>query len=147
MRALCLSIMLCACSAMAQKHIELSSSNYFSGPIRASAFFGPTSFSTNAFPSATNTLTLANNYIDIVLGGNGAITNVAGAATGQYKWATLEVSNSSGGNITFYMTAGAPRAIGASTTNALVIGAGKVGIISVETRDTKCTNYTTAAQQ
>ena len=99
-----------------------------------------------SFASATNTFTLANDSAQIVSDTDVSITNVLGQIAGQYRWGTLWISNSAASAITArYSTAG--RKIGSSTTNALSIAAGKLGMFSLECLGTSWTNYASAAEQ
>jgi hypothetical protein len=130
-----------------------------SGAIRASSFFGNGAGVTNyagtnlvhhlitGLASATNSLALNNGYQDYNAGGNVAITNITGQEANRYKWATLVVSNSTASVITQFITSTTVRAIGTGTTNALVIGSGKIGITTFGSRGSFDTNYSNALQQ
>jgi len=101
----------------------------------------------SAFASATNTLALGNKPVTLIVGTDCAVTNLSGVSAGQENWASLQVSNSAASAISAYMTVGATvRAQGAATTNRLVIGAGKVGYLTVQALGGS-TNYWTTAQQ
>ena len=98
------------------------------------------------FASATNTLALNNGYSTLSIGTDVAITNLSGVISGQDKWGTLVISNSAASAITARMTVGTTvRAQGSATTNALVIGAAKVGYLTFQAL--VGTNYWTTSQQ
>lgn len=109
--------------------------------------FNSVSYNTNLWAGPTNTLNLSSNYQDFIASGDCNITNVGGQLARQNTWATLTISNSTGGNITVRSTASGLRAQGSSTSAALVIGAGKEGVLSFLSRDFKSTNFVTTAQQ
>lgn len=109
--------------------------------------FNSVSYNTNLWSGPTNTLVLTTNYQDFITTTDCNITNVGGQLAGQNTWTTLTISNASAGDITVRSTAAGLRPQGSSTTAALVIGAGKEGILSYLSRDFKSTNYVTTAQQ
>jgi hypothetical protein len=94
---------------------------------------------TNSIP-CTNATLFYESATDVLL------STVTGSATGRKQWASLVVSNSSAGNITLRVTNALWRAIGTTTTNALVIPGSKVGLLSVECWGT-FQLYGTAVQQ
>lgn len=116
----------------------------YSAIVGADVTYTTNSFATTAF--CTNLFTCANTYRDAVISGNGAVTNIDGLGTTEYRWGTLVVSNSSASTQHFYVTAPTIRAIGTGTTNDMNIPAGKVGILSFMIMKTG-TNYQTAIQQ
>lgn len=102
---------------------------------------------TNAFASATNSLVLNNNYQLLSTWTPASVTNIGGTSATASMWSSLIVSNASASNITLRVDAANVRALGPSTTNALIIAAGKVGLLSVQTFGQLITNYATASQQ
>lgn len=108
--------------------------------------FNSVSYNTNRWAGPTNTLILATNYQDFIATTDCNITNVGGQLAGQNTWATLTISNSTASDITVRSTAVGLRAQGLNTTTALVIGAGKEGVLSYLCRDFKSTNFVTTAQ-
>lgn len=105
------------------------------------------SFPTNAWPGATNTLLLNTNYLNYVATTDCAITNVGGQDATMNTWATLTVSNSTASDITVRTYSPGIRLQGASTTAALVVGAGKEGYLSFHCRGVLSTNLVTSTQQ
>ncbi len=75
-----------------------------------------------------------------------AITNVNGVSATYSRGLNICVSNQNATAITFRMTDAAARAIGPGTTNALSIGGGKLGWISLRAL-ANTYSYATAAQQ
>lgn len=100
----------------------------------------------NSLASATNSITLNNNYWTYIATTDCAVTNVLTTATTP-AWASLAVSNAQGSDITFRMLDTKSRPIGSGTTNALVIAAGKVGVTSFALFGASITNYANAAEQ
>lgn len=109
--------------------------------------FNAVSYNTNKWDGPTNTLVLSTNYQDFITTTDCNITNIGGQLARQNTWATLTISNASASDITVRSTAAGIRPQGSGTTAALVIGAGKEGILSYLCRDFKSTNYVTTAQQ
>ena len=98
------------------------------------------------FAGPTNTFSLNNTYQYYVTAANVAITNFTGLTNGFARWSTLQVSNSSGSSVTAYFTAGSLRKGTSSTTNALDIAAGKIGIVSFLSNGTNFVSYVTACE-
>lgn len=109
--------------------------------------FNAVSYNTNLWAGPTNTLLLSTNYQDYITTTDVNITNVGGQLARQNTWATLTISNASAGDITVRSTAAGLRPQGSGTSAAMVVGAGKEGILSFLSRDFKSTNYVTTAQQ
>lgn len=78
----------------------------------------------------TNSLALTNTYSLYSAAENCSVTSIVGNAASLAYWHTLQVSNSSASGITLYLTATGLRAANSSATNALSIGAGKIGTVS-----------------
>lgn len=80
------------------------------------------------YPSATNALPLNGEGWFFVSSTQGVgITNVTGLTNGMDPWARLVVSNSAASAVTGWVTIAGVRIVGPSSTNALVIAAGKIG--------------------
>ena len=77
---------------------------------------------------------------------NCAITGITGGVAGKMNWATLTVSNSTGGAITVSWT-GAGNAVGSSTTNSLSVPAAKQAMFSIWVRANARTNYINVIEQ
>jgi len=104
-------------------------------------------FSTNAFVGHTNLMYMTNVSQYFVATTNCAVTNVFDTGSADTRIANLMISNSASANITLYVEIPAGRAMGAATTNALVIPSGKVGELTVKTFARYLTNYVTTVQQ
>jgi hypothetical protein len=128
-----------------------------SGAIAATNFIGSAQSLTNLPPSGitdtvltwggpTNSIPCTNATLFYESATDVLLSTVTGSATGRKQWASLVVSNSSAGNITLRVTNALWRAIGTTTTNALVIPGSKVGLLSVECWGT-FQLYGTAVQQ
>lgn len=109
--------------------------------------FNAVSYNTNAWAGPTNPIVLTTNYQFFVASTDCAITGVSGQLADQNTWATLTVSNSTASPITVRSTATGFRPQGASTSTALVIGAGKEGYLSFHSRGVLSTNLVTSTQQ
>lgn len=91
----------------------------------------------------SNSIVINNGYQQYATSTPTSITN----QTTTSVWATLVISNSLATSITQYCTIPNIRYIGASSTNALTVGAGKVGIWSFLTFAGQLTNCVNNAQQ
>lgn len=108
---------------------RLSTTNVFAGP---TLWAGP-----------SNSIVINNGYQQYATSTPTSITN----QTTTSVWATLVISNSLATSITQYCTIPNIRYIGANSTNALTVGAGKVGIWSFLTFAGQLTNCVNNAQQ
>ena len=115
----------------------------------AGYFVGSSDLLTNAvltWSGPTNTLTLANGYQTAESGVDMCITNVAGVAAGESRWAVLVVSNSAASAVMLRITT-PMRFYGDTGTNALTVAAGKTAILSVASLGTLTTNAATISQR
>jgi hypothetical protein len=99
-------------------------------------------FGYGSWTGKTNYLNVNNSYQLYVMTDVAAITNFIWNGT----WAVLAVSNSTPNATNFYFNAPA-RAQGTATTNTLLIGAGKMGFISIVGSTGLFTNYMNTTQQ
>lgn len=97
----------------------------------------------------TNALTVSTNGGTwlCVASGNTGISNIVGSVASYLCYGTLQISNSTAGNITNFTYANGCVAQGAGSTNALVIPAGKMGLVSAQTWGTYRSNYFTILDQ
>lgn len=101
----------------------------------------------NSFAGPTNALPLRNDFSLYVTAGNMSISNVTGVVSGERRWQSLWVSNSTASTTIVYLTNSIWKPIGPNTTNQINIPAGKMAILSLDVWGQMFTNYASSIQQ
>jgi len=104
-------------------------------------------FTTNAFPlAAGSTWNFSKPYQFITTNNDFAITAIAGLSNNLINWSVIEFSNSDSATHFCDLSTLPWHLIGPNTTNKIYVSAGKVGIISGQTRGMSSSNLVTAVQ-